>query len=153
MRANFIISIILYFRRRTFSQISHHMPFIETNLMIRTTPFTLSLIILLMGDERVLDFFLWLISVAPTPGVVGSIASAFHALLDNLAGDGFQIVGPADFSEEVDERSCVIQFVVTQFGGLVIPWEYMVVVVPAFTEGECCNGDVLHGVDVAIVGL
>jgi hypothetical protein len=86
------------------------------------------LVCFLVDDSRELHFILVEVLVAPTPCVVllvfvRAIASSLDALLDDLIGDGLEVVGPSDLREEVDEGCGQVHSVVAELGGLVVPWE------------------------------
>jgi hypothetical protein len=86
------------------------------------------LVCLLVDDAGELHFILVEVLVAPAPCVVllvlvGAIASSLDALLDDLVGDGLEVVGPSDLCEEVNEGCGQVHSVVAELGGLVVPWE------------------------------
>lgn len=75
------------------------------------------------------------------------VPRTFHPLVDHVHRDRFQVVRPTDLREEIDRHGGRIQFVVAQLGGLVVPWENVVVVVPTLAERGQSHVDVLRGSD------
>ena len=61
---------------------------------------------------------------------MGRAGRTFLPLLNNAGGCCFQIVGPADPGEKVDEGGGIVVLIAAQLRRLVIPWEDMMVVVP-----------------------
>jgi len=83
----------------------------------------------------------------------GAVAGALCALLDQRRRHRLQVVRPADAREEVNEGRGEVHAVVAQLGRLVVPWEDVVVVVPALAERGNRHADVLRGADALIVGF
>lgn len=75
--------------------------------------------------------------------VARSSRTSFHDILRY----GLQIVRPADPREEIDKRGGEIAAVITQLGGLVIPWKYMMVIVPTLPKGAQTDGETVGRTD------
>lgn len=63
---------------------------------------------------------------------------------------GLQIVRPADPGKEIDKGGGEVGAIVAQLGGLVIPRENMMVIMPAFTEGADADAEAIGGTDGAM---
>lgn len=97
---------------------------------------------------QLLHIFLFNISVAVSPDLgVAAVAALLGSSRYHIPGNTLQIVGPAQLSEEVDERRRRIVDV-PQFTGFVVPREHVVIVVPAFTEGSKGHGQIFHWANV-----
>lgn len=79
---------------------------------------------------------------------MAAVAGSLDAFLDHVHGHRFQIVGPADFREEVDERGRQVGRVVAQLGRLVVPRERVVVVVETFAQRQHAYAQIFRRVDV-----
>lgn len=90
-----------------------------------------------------------LVLVAPAPHLVAAVTRSRHPLFDHVLGDCFEVVGPADPGEEVDESGRDVQAIFSELGGFVVPGEGVVVVVETFAEGEEGDELVFGGADVS----
>ncbi len=109
---------------------------------------TFFLVSFLVDDRDVLDVLAGLILVAPTPYHMATVSGPFHPFADHVLGYGFEVVGPADFGEEVDEGGGGVGRIVAQLGRLVVPREDVVVVVPSFAQRQQRDALVLRRMDI-----
>lgn len=63
----------------------------------------------------------------------------------------FEIVGPADFSEELNPE-CGDVDAMCQFSRLVIPWEDMMIVVPSFAHSNNWHTNIFDWIDFTAGG-
>jgi len=61
----------------------------------------------------------------------------------------FQIIRPADPGEEINESSSKVYAIVAQFGSLIIPWKYVMVIVPSFAASDNANAEAVSGANRA----
>lgn len=66
--------------------------------------------------------------------VLSSVASSDRSSFNRLHGDGFHVVRQTQPSKEIDKCGSGVELIVAEFGGFVVPWEHMVVIVPSLTE-------------------
>lgn len=81
--------------------------------------------------------------------IVCAVARTQSPLTDHRIGNDFQIIRPAHPGEEIDETGGEIKHIIAQFGGLVIPGEHMVVVVPALADRHKRDVLVVRWLDVS----
>lgn len=66
--------------------------------------------------------------------VLSSIASSDRSSFNRLHGDGFHVIRQTQPSTEIDKCGSDVDLIVAEFGGFIVPWEHMVVIVPPLTE-------------------
>lgn len=108
-----------------------------------------NLISFVMWNNGIINFHLWLITITPAPQRMCTISGSFDSLLNDFRWYRFQVIGPTDFSEKVNERRRKVEVVATEFGGFVVPWKHVVIIVPAFAQCKYSHWWILSRVDVS----
>lgn len=101
---------------------------------------------LIDGDHGLLIFDSQ-IFVTIAPSGVSTITGTHNTFLNDFGSNRFQIVSPTNFGKEINEGGGQVHRVVAPFGGLVVPGEDMMIVVPAFTESKSSDQGVFSRVD------
>ena len=96
--------------------------------------------------------FLWNIFITPSPRSIlvmmmvmvviigpGAISSPLYTLCYHVLWYHFQVIGPTDHCEKVHKCCGQIETVISQLGSFVIPWKYVMIVVPSFTQCPECD--------------
>lgn len=96
---------------------------------------------------------LGVVLIPPPPEHVRPVASALHPALHDLLGDRLHVISPADLREEVNESRGEVEAGVSEFSGLIVPREGVVVVVEAFSQREECHAHVFGRLDALVVRL
>ena len=86
--------------------------------------------------------------IVPAPYVMATVAGTFHAFANHVRRNRLQVVRPSEVRAQVYERGRQIQLVVPQFGVLIVPREYVVVVMPAVAERRERYEHILRRIDV-----
>lgn len=87
--------------------------------------------------------------VVDCPLVSRAIARSGCTFLYYAGRHGLQVICPTDLSEHIDEGGSKVGVIVAQLGGLVIPWEDMMVIMPALAEGADTDAVAIGGTDGA----
>lgn len=78
-----------------------------------------------------------------------AVARSSRAFFYHTVRYGLQIIRPADAGEEVDEGGGEVRAIVAQFGCLIVPWKYMMVIVPALAESANADAIAIGGANGA----
>lgn len=111
------------------------------------------LFILRVDSDSFIYLLFIVILVSPSPKIMRAIPSTVNSVTNDVIGHGFEVVSPTDFCEEINETCSEIELAVTEFGGLVVPRESVVVVVETFAESEQGDGHVFGRLDVPVIRL
>lgn len=84
------------------------------------------------------------------PLIFRAVARSGRAFLHYTARHGLQVVRPADLGEHIDEGGSEVGAIVAQLGGFVVPWEDVMVIVPALAEGADADAEAVGGADGAV---
>lgn len=79
-----------------------------------------------------------------------SLTAFFDGFLHQFGRRFLEIVCPSDFGEQLNPKSGDVE-TVCQFGRLVVPWEYVVIVVPALAHRGNRHNDILRWIDLLVV--
>jgi len=61
---------------------------------------------------------------------MAAIARSLHPFLHYVFGHILQIVGPTDSRKEIDQDRSQVEL--AEFGRFVVPWEYVMIIMPTF---------------------